>query len=821
MSWATLTNRPNNGSQQRYHNNSYNNDNDHSNYNSNRPNTTHRIRTRNNILVQNHNPHYNRNNNYQNYNQYATNKPPRHQNQNKSRVQTTGQRKRHNDINYVILDAGAFIARQGFFNNFDANTHYYMTPGVEQEIRDKQSRQFLERFPYHIEVKEPQPESVQFVNKFIAKHPDLRSMSKTDRSIIALAHTLEMEHEGDRHLNGGSSALTAKHNLPAKAMTVIAGGDTSSSLRPSPNDRKQVKKSKTGRVHSQAVKIDDTGLRLSKLKKVIPFHFDDFMTLTQQQYGAKYGKPTLNVAWIASSPVRSPLKASSKQNQPETADLDAEEKDVDDTKEKKKEPVTASKTDNDKDGKKEKVKYNPNVKAMTACSARESVDHDELDQDLSALSKAARRRLRQKKAKASTSMMTEENLMSFELMEEKELASSDDDLRDQFESIKQEIAKDKAKEKQDLDARSQGGESQKSEIDQMIEEDEKTLFHETASLISSLSEHSSKQLQQYGNRFVAGSGRPHRVGLPAPPANMPQITQSQSLPAYGDATSKEAAADVTFGTLFANTTGAAAGGGAFGHNINATASPGNSNPNNGGTPGAVMGNITHSPLPALSQNETSDHLSYAQIRPDQPAKPEAKVSANEAWNNEWLTPDNFKAAPKNAPKKKTKLTTVQDSKNAHSSVAVITVDVAMQRAMSEMGLRVLSTSEDRQYRGGGDGRSEPVKYQFRCYACFQMEENTTRTHCRWCGGQTFQRVSVFEDDNGKHHYRYSFRDRYGHKYLDRHSLVPRGTQLVKYNQKNGRNQSNQSMMNQKKKKKRRGYLSQPGDGNFRGGGQRW
>lgn len=158
--------------------------------------------------------------------------------------------------------------------------------------------------------------------------------------------------------------------------------------------------------------------------------------------------------------------------------------------------------------------------------------------------------------------------------------------------------------------------------------------------------------------------------------------------------------------------------------------------------------------------------------------------------------------------------------------------------MVEMGLRVMSTDQDRQYggnkggnnnKGGGGGNNlngEPIDHVFRCYGCFQFEHDTTRTHCRWCGGQTFQRVAIYQDENGKHHYRYFYRDRYAQKYLDKHNLVPRGNQLVKYNQKNGRNNvqgqnnHNQQRKNQKKKNKKRGYLSQ-NNNNFRGGGQRW
>ena len=79
-----------------------------------------------------------------------------------STVQITNSKRKHKDVHYVILDSGAFIGRQNFFNNFNENVRYYMTPAVNNEIRDKQSRTFLDNFPYEIIVKKPDPQSVAF-----------------------------------------------------------------------------------------------------------------------------------------------------------------------------------------------------------------------------------------------------------------------------------------------------------------------------------------------------------------------------------------------------------------------------------------------------------------------------------------------------------------------------------------------------------------------------------------------------------------------------------------------------------------------------------
>ena len=108
------------------------------------------------------------------------------------------------------------------------------------------------------------------VNTYLQKNPNLKNLSKVDRQIIALAHTLEREHHGNGNLS---------QSKYSKAMTVI-GGATGKEFK---DRRKTVKKSKTGRIHTEAKPLNDTGVRLAMFKKVIPFHFDDFMTLSQDQ----------------------------------------------------------------------------------------------------------------------------------------------------------------------------------------------------------------------------------------------------------------------------------------------------------------------------------------------------------------------------------------------------------------------------------------------------------------------------------------------------------------------------------------------------------
>lgn len=167
---------------------------------------------------------------------------------------------------------------------------------------------------------------------------------------------------------------------------------------------------------------------------------------------------------------------------------------------------------------------------------------------------------------------------------------------------------------------------------------------------------------------------------------------------------------------------------------------------------------------------------------------------------------------------------VKESTNTTSSVAAITVDHAMQRAMVEMGLRVMTTRADRHYGRNGN---EAAQFMFRCYGCFNMEHDTTRTHCRTCGGMTFQRVSVYMDEDNHPHYHYSSQDRFMGGYMERHNLVPKGSQLVKYRQTNARGRRSLNHAPRggaagtgRRRRKKRGFIGQQQNGYRRGGGQR-
>lgn len=130
------------------------------------------------------------------------------------------------------------------------------------------------------------------VSRFIQKNPSLRSLSKVDRGIVALAHNLEVEYHGTKHVEilipkkkknkANKQQQQSQQQQQQKNQKCEKKSDENDKKKEQKSTTK-VKKSKTGRIHSQTKPLNDTGVRLAIMKKIVPFHFDDFMTLTQTQ----------------------------------------------------------------------------------------------------------------------------------------------------------------------------------------------------------------------------------------------------------------------------------------------------------------------------------------------------------------------------------------------------------------------------------------------------------------------------------------------------------------------------------------------------------
>ena len=127
------------------------------------------------------------------------------------------------NLRVVVVDANAIINGIRLENVADRAV---TIQEVLDEIRDKQSRQFLATLPFGIDVSEPSEESlvagmqalcafwshVHFggsltcvevltaVTRFARETGDVHALSTVDLKVIALAHTLEVAAHGSGHL---------------------------------------------------------------------------------------------------------------------------------------------------------------------------------------------------------------------------------------------------------------------------------------------------------------------------------------------------------------------------------------------------------------------------------------------------------------------------------------------------------------------------------------------------------------------------------------------------------------------------------------------
>lgn len=103
-------------------------------------------------------------------------------------------------LNSLVLDAGPLIT-QSYSSLQSRAEHFYTTPSVYNEIKDKRARQNLLRWGPSLQVRQPQLKYVQIVSDFAKKTGDYSVLSSTDIHIIALCYELECElNNGDWRL---------------------------------------------------------------------------------------------------------------------------------------------------------------------------------------------------------------------------------------------------------------------------------------------------------------------------------------------------------------------------------------------------------------------------------------------------------------------------------------------------------------------------------------------------------------------------------------------------------------------------------------------
>ncbi|KAL2256713.1 hypothetical protein VTK26DRAFT_1234 [Humicola hyalothermophila] len=101
-------------------------------------------------------------------------------------------------VHSLVIDANAIIKNEPSVSTLISQAEeLYTIPAVVTEIRDEATRsRFQTTLSPFLKLRNPRPESVQFVTNFARRTGDLQVLSKPDLQLLALTYELEIERNG-------------------------------------------------------------------------------------------------------------------------------------------------------------------------------------------------------------------------------------------------------------------------------------------------------------------------------------------------------------------------------------------------------------------------------------------------------------------------------------------------------------------------------------------------------------------------------------------------------------------------------------------------
>ncbi|XP_047475752.1 RNA-binding protein NOB1-like isoform X2 [Penaeus chinensis] len=116
---------------------------------------------------------------------------------------------------HLVADTAAFVKNVPLW---EYGEEICSTPEVIGEIRDRHTKQHIQSLPVKIELKQPKPESIKFINEFSKKTGDFASLSLADIKVLALTYELEIEAQGGSdHLRSEPEKAVTEFSKPKKS----------------------------------------------------------------------------------------------------------------------------------------------------------------------------------------------------------------------------------------------------------------------------------------------------------------------------------------------------------------------------------------------------------------------------------------------------------------------------------------------------------------------------------------------------------------------------------------------------------------------------
>lgn len=108
------------------------------------------------------------------------------------------------DAKIVVLDTGIFLSHKTL-DSLDYNIEYYTTSQVLEEVKDKISKEYIQNFPWKLNIMNPTADILVEVGTLCKKFVGLNFLSSTDISVIAITYALYIEQYGERPISPKST----------------------------------------------------------------------------------------------------------------------------------------------------------------------------------------------------------------------------------------------------------------------------------------------------------------------------------------------------------------------------------------------------------------------------------------------------------------------------------------------------------------------------------------------------------------------------------------------------------------------------------------
>ena len=135
------------------------------------------------------------------------------------------------EFRHVVIDTNAFISGDVSALRGRAEQHWAVS-AVLTEALDARARAVLASLPFELKRRVPAEESIAAVRVFAAATGDLRALSRPDILLLALAHQLEREANGDTFLRAKPPTIVTAVDAPRGAARKLAAAANAESAGP-------------------------------------------------------------------------------------------------------------------------------------------------------------------------------------------------------------------------------------------------------------------------------------------------------------------------------------------------------------------------------------------------------------------------------------------------------------------------------------------------------------------------------------------------------------------------------------------------------------